>query len=42
MKRWGWAALVALVCMAGCGEGGSLPKNPEPGENAPATNPMER
>jgi hypothetical protein len=39
MKRWGWAALVALVCMAGCGEGGSLPKNPEPGENAPATNP---
>jgi hypothetical protein len=28
MKRWGWAALVALVCMAGCGEGGSLPKGP--------------
>lgn len=25
MKRWGWAALVAVTCWVGCGEGGSLP-----------------
>lgn len=25
MKRWGWAALVAVTCWTGCGQGGSLP-----------------
>ncbi|QRK04792.1 hypothetical protein JQX13_31795 [Archangium violaceum] len=37
MKRWRWAALVAVGCWVGCGEGGSLPtQNQDP---AAVTNP---
>ncbi|OJT23645.1 hypothetical protein BO221_16755 [Archangium sp. Cb G35] len=34
MRRWGWAALAAAMCWAGCGEGGSLPT----GGQGPSTN----
>jgi hypothetical protein len=37
MKRWGWAALVAVMCGVGCGEGGSLPTDKQ--EQPATTNP---
>ncbi|QRO00571.1 hypothetical protein JRI60_16800 [Archangium violaceum] len=37
MKRWGWAALVAVTCWTGCGEGGSLPRQSQ--EQPATTNP---
>jgi hypothetical protein len=36
MRRWRWAALTAVVCWVGCGEGGSLPGD-KSGTEQPAT-----
>ena len=39
MRRWRWAALVAVTCWVGCGEGGSLPGKNETQQPATTTNP---
>ncbi|HEX8436639.1 hypothetical protein [Archangium sp.] len=39
MKGRKWAALVAVVCWVGCGEGGSLPDNDKAQQPATTTNP---
>ena len=39
MRRWRWAALVAVACWVGCGEGGSLPGKNETEQPATTTNP---
>lgn len=39
MRRWRWAALVAVACWVGCGEGGSLPGTDKAEQPSTTTNP---